>query len=100
LGNGKTERLILMLPMMEMSEEERRIILSEFPEGYSGPAPKILEQVFDAFPAYILCLLQVSAPGGALWVRHFRLKGLMAFALQKPKTMSLVKEKLRRRLLK
>lgn len=99
MSSPKTERLILMLPMIEMSEEERGQILSEFPEGYSGPAPKILEQVFDAFPAYVLCLLQVPAPTGALWVRHFRMKGLMVFGLKKSKTMSLVKERFKRRIL-
>jgi hypothetical protein len=89
-----------MLPMMEMSPEERKQLLLSSPEGYSGPVPRIIERVFDAFPAYMICLLQLPAGSGSLWVKNYRTRGLLAYEIPKQKTLPSVKERLKRRLLK
>ena len=96
----KTEEIAVMLPTLEMSEEERKQLLLSSPEDYSGPMPKVMERVFDAFPAYMICLLQLPAGTGSLWVNNYRRRGLMAYQIPKQKTLPLVKERLKRRLLK
>lgn len=92
------EKIFVLLPVLEMTEIERRNFITELPEDYFGVAPKILRRKKEESTAYMIYLVGVPLGTEAMWVRHFRVRGPLAYPLKESENLTAVRDMLNARI--